>query len=221
MALARRGATIAVHYRSSKEEAWETLRLVREAGSQGAVFSADLGDIEQIPVLIRDVEAALGGIDILVNNASVFAPGTVEDATSADWDDQMNANAKAPFLVAQRAAQSMLRRGGGKIVNLVDAAGEIIWPGYFPYSVSKAALIAVSRGMAKAYAPLIQVNGVAPGPVLFPEYYTEEQKRAAVDRTLLKRPGSPADVVSAIVFLIENDYITGEIIHVDGGRHAI
>jgi NAD(P)-dependent dehydrogenase (short-subunit alcohol dehydrogenase family) len=224
IALARRGATIAVHYRSSENEARETLRAVQAARGMeaaGGVFSADLTNGSEIDALARNVEDTLGGIDILVNNASVFAPATVEDATASDWDEQMNANAKAPFLVSQRAAQSMLRRGGGKIVNLVDAAGEIIWPGYFPYSVSKAALIAVNRGMAKAYAPHIQVNGVAPGPVLFPPYYTEEQKRAAIERTLLKREGSPTDVVNAILFLIENDYITGEVIHVDGGRHAI
>jgi len=94
-------------------------------------------------------------------------------------------------------------------------------PGYLPYSISKAALIAVNRGLAKAYAPEIQVNAIAPGPVLFPEDYTEEQKRSAVERTLLKREGSPRDIVNAVVFLIENDYITGELIHVDGGRHLV
>jgi NAD(P)-dependent dehydrogenase (short-subunit alcohol dehydrogenase family) len=103
----------------------------------------------------------------------------------------------------------------------VDVAGDVIWPGYFAYSVSKSALIAVNRGLAKAYAPAIQVNGVAPGPVLFPVHYSEEQKQAAIERTLLKREGSPRDVVNAIVFLIENDYITGEVIHVDGGRHIM
>src|SRR2546428_112785 len=102
-----------------------------------------------------------------------------------------------------------------------EVAGEVIWPGYLPYSVSKAALIAVNRGLAKAYAPNIQVNAIAPGPVLFPDYYTEEQKRSAIDRTLLKRAGSPRDIVNAVVFLIENDYITGEVIHVDGGRHIL
>ncbi len=112
-------------------------------------------------------------------------------------------------------------RKSGKIVNIVDVAGEVIWPGYFAYSVSKAALIAVNRGMAKAYAPAIQVNGIAPGPVLFPDHYTEEQKRSAIERTLLKRAGNPSDIVNAVVFLIENDYITGEIIHVDGGRHIM
>jgi pteridine reductase len=183
------------------------------------LFEADLNHEAEIDALFQGVEETFGGIDILVNNASIFAPTAVDDATSAQWDEQMNANAKAAFMAAQRAARSMTRRGQGKIVNIVDVAGEIVWPGYFPYSVSKAALIAVNRGMAKAYAPHIQVNGVAPGPVLFPDYYTPEQKAAAINRTLLKRAGSAADIVNAILFLVENDYITGEIIHVDGGRH--
>src|SRR5262245_28705261 len=133
----------------------------------------------------------------------------------------MDTNAKAPFFVAQHAARLMRRNGAGKIINIADVAGEVIWPGYLPYSISKAALIAVNRGLAKAYAPDVQVNAISPGPVLFPEYYNEEQKKSAIERTLLKREGSPQDVINAVVFLIENDYITGEIIHVDGGRHLL
>ena len=115
----------------------------------------------------------------------------------------------------------MRMAGHGKIINLADVAGELIWPSHLAYSVSKAALIAINRGMAKAYAPHIQVNAISPGPILFPDYYTEEQKQSAIDRTLLKRIGRPQDVVNAVVFLIENDYITGELIHVDGGRHIV
>jgi NAD(P)-dependent dehydrogenase (short-subunit alcohol dehydrogenase family) len=104
---------------------------------------------------------------------------------------------------------------------MADVAGEVIWPAYFPYSISKAALLALNRGMAKAYAPQIQVNAIAPGPVLFPEHYTAEQKKGAIERTLLKRAGSAQDIVNAVIFLIENDYITGDVIHVDGGRHIL
>ena len=213
--LKRRGAQIAVHYRSSAAEAREV------AGTQGAVFQADLTDNGAVEKMFRGIEARFGGLDILVNSASVFAAATADEATPEHWDSQMDTNAKAPLFIAQQAARLMRVRGGGKIVNIVDVAGELIWPSYLPYSVSKAALIAVNRGLAKAYAPEIQVNGIAPGPVLFPEDYTEEQKKSAVDRTLLKRAGSPADIVNAVVFLIENDYITGEIIHVDGGRHIL
>ncbi len=171
--------------------------------------------------MFQDIEAVFRRLDILVNSASVFSPASADDATPAHWDAQMNTNAKAPFFIAQHAARFMRRTGRGKIINIADVAGEVIWPGYLPYSVSKAALIAVNRGLAKAYAPEIQVNAIAPGPVLFPEYYSEEQKRSRSRRTLLKREGSPADIVNAVVFLIENDYITGEMIHVDGGRHLL
>jgi pteridine reductase len=151
----------------------------------------------------------------------VISPATADDATPDHWDLQMDTNAKAPFFLAQLAAALMRSRGGGKIINIADVAGEVIWPSYLPYSISKAALIAVNRGLAKTYAPEIQVNAIAPGPILFPEYYTDAQKQAAIERTLLKRAGSPYDIVNAVVFLIENDYITGEMIHVDGGRHSV
>jgi pteridine reductase len=215
--LARRGARIAVHYNSSSaSEAREV------AGESGAVFQADLQDVQAVESMFREIEQRFEGrLDILVNSASVFSQATADNATLEHWDAQMNTNARGPFFVAQHAARLMRRSGAGKIINMVDVAGEVVWTSYLPYSVSKAALMAVNRGLAKAYAPEIQVNGIAPGPVLFPEYYTEEQKKLATERTLLKRAGSPRDIVNAVVFLIENDYITGEVIHVDGGRHVM
>jgi NAD(P)-dependent dehydrogenase (short-subunit alcohol dehydrogenase family) len=219
--LARRGAKIAIHYRSHESEALETLRLVREAGGDGAAFRAELRDPLDRQRMFDSLSSAFGRLDILVNNASVFSAATADETTVEHWDEQMDTNAKAPFFIAQSAARLMMSAGGGKIINLADVAGEIVWPAYLAYSVSKAALIAVNRGLAKAYAPAIQVNAIAPGPVLMPEYYTDQQKRVAIDRTLLKREGSPLDVVNAVVFLIENDYITGELIHVDGGRRIV
>ncbi len=219
--LASRGARIGIHYRSSEGDAHETLRLVRAAGSDGVLAHAELTDNDAVRRMLGTVTSTLGGLDILVNSASIFLPSTTEETTVDAWDAHMNANAKAPFFIAQQAASLMRLRGGGKIINIADVAGEIIWPRYFSYSVSKAALIAANRGMAKGYAPDIQVNAIAPGPVLFPESYTQEQRNSAIDRTLLKRAGSPEDVVNAVVFLIENDYITGELLHVDGGRHLL
>jgi len=219
--LAKRGARVAIHFRSSGQEATETLRLIQDDGGSGSLFQADLSEVPAIEDMFRKLDQQFGGLDILVNSASTFHTSTAEDTSAELWDEQLNSNARAPFFVAQAAAQMMMKRGNGKIINIVDVAGEMIWPGYFAYSVSKAALIAVNRGLAKAYAPEIQVNGIAPGPVLFPDHYTEEQKRTAIERTLLKRAGHPSDVVNAVVFLIENDYITGEIIHVDGGRHIM
>lgn len=221
LALAEKGARIAIHYRSSGEDAAETLGAVREFGSEAELFQADLTDQRARARLIDEVRSTFGGVDILVNSASVFGPGTLQSSTPEAWDEQMEANAKAPYFVAQAAAPLMLASGRGKIINIADPAGELIWPAYFPYSVSKAALLGVTRGLAKTLAPDVQVNAVAPGPVCFPEYYTEDQKRFAVEQTLLKREGAPDDVVRAVVFLIENDYITGEVLHVDGGRHAM
>jgi NAD(P)-dependent dehydrogenase (short-subunit alcohol dehydrogenase family) len=221
MELAKRGARVAIHFRSSAQEANETLGQIQAEGGSGALFQADLSDVPAIEEMFRKLDQQFGGLDILVNSASTFHTSTAGDTSAALWDEQLNSNARAPFFVAQAAAQMMMKRGNGKIINIVDVAGEVIWPGYFAYSVSKAALIAVNRGLAKAYAPAIQVNGIAPGPVLFPDHYTEEQKRSAIERTLLKRAGHPSDIVNAVVFLIENDYITGEIIHVDGGRHIM
>jgi len=213
--LGRRGAQIAIHYRSSEAEA---KRLARR---EDAVFQADLRDAAAIEKMFRGIEDKFGGLDILVNSASVFSSATADDATPEHWDLQMDTNARAPFFLAQCAARLMRARSAGKIINIADVAGEVVWQTYLPYSISKAALIAVNRGLAKAYAPQIQVNAIAPGPVLFPDYYTDEQKQTAIERTLLKRAGTPLDVVNAVVFLIENDYITGEIIHVDGGRHTM
>jgi NAD(P)-dependent dehydrogenase (short-subunit alcohol dehydrogenase family) len=219
--LARRGARIAVHYRSETAEAEETLKSIQAAGSDGAIFRAELTDNNAVTRMFQDIGKTLGGLDILINSASIFIAGTADQTTPELWDSQMDSNAKAPFFVAQNAARMMAARGQGKMINIADVAGEVIWPGYLSYSVSKAALIAVNRGLAKTYAPDIQVNAIGPGPVLFPEYYSEQQKKSAIDRTLLKREGSPQDIVNAVVFLIENDYITGELIHVDGGRHLL
>jgi NAD(P)-dependent dehydrogenase (short-subunit alcohol dehydrogenase family) len=219
--LSKRGARVGIHYRSSEPEAQETLQMVQDVGADGALFQAELTDTLAVEQMFRDIAARFGRLDILVNSASVFSPSTADRTTPDQWDHQMNCNARAAFFAAQQAAALMVNRGEGKIINLADVAGEVIWPAYFAYSVSKAALIAVNRGLAKAYAPHIQVNAIAPGPVLFPGHYTEDQKKSAIQRTLLKREGSPQDIVRAVIFLIENDYITGELIHVDGGRHLL
>ncbi len=219
--LARRGAHVAIHYRSDEAGAKETQALAIASGVRAELFRAELTNAADVNALFEELEKRFEGLDILVNNASVFDPGVLEESTPELWNAQMDSNARAPFFIAQHAAKLMNRRGHGKIVNLVDVAGEVVWPGYLAYSISKATLIAINRGLAKALAPAIQVNGVAPGPVLFPEYYTQDQKHLAIERTLLKRAGSARDIVNAVVFLIENDYITGDVIHVDGGRHLM
>lgn len=219
--LARRGARVGVHYRSSEADAGRTLDDVREIGADAELLQADLTVDTHRRRMFDRIRDRWGRLDILVNSASVFEAARFEETTPEFWDTQMNANARAPFFVAQDAARLMTRTGVAKIVNIADPAGELIWPQYLAYSISKSALLGLNRGLAKALAPAIQVNAVAPGPVYFPENYTDEQKQKAIERTVLKRAGSPDDVVRAVVFLIENDYITGEVLHVDGGRHIL
>src|SRR5262245_40600308 len=161
---ARRGARIAAHYRSNPGEAEEALQMISSTGANGALFRAELTDNSAVEKMFQDIVKTFGGLDILINSASVFSPDTADRTTPGMWDTQMESNAKAPFFVAQHAARLMQVRGFGKIINMADVAGEVIWPGYFSYSISKAALIAVNRGLAKSYAPHIQVNAIAPGP---------------------------------------------------------
>jgi len=219
--LASRGARVAVHFRSSANDAEETVHTIRALDAEAEKFQCELTADGAPDALVRSVLDRFGSLDILVNSASVFGKGNLEESTPELWDEQMDTNARAPFFLARAASRPMLEAGCGKIVNLTDPAGDLIWPAYFAYSVSKAALVATTRGMARTLAPQIQVNAVAPGPVHFPEDYSDSQKRFAIDRTLLKRAGSTEDVVRAVIFLIENDYITGDVIHVDGGRHVM
>lgn len=216
----RRGARVGVHYRGRDTEAQTTAGLVEKAGGEAVTFGAELTEAGDVERLFVDIRSAFAGLDVLINNASVFVPDKIDDLTIEGWDRHLDTNARAPVLLAQAAAR-LMTPGPAKIINVADVAGDNIWPGYFSYSVSKAALLAATKGLAKALAPAILVNAVCPGPVLFPETYDDAQRGRAIERTLLKREGSPGDVVSAIMFLIENDYVTGESIHVDGGRHLV
>lgn len=156
--------------------------------------------------------------DILVNSAANFIREPFGSITMENFDASVALNMRAPLFLAQHAGQAMKERGWGRIVNLADVAATLPFPAYLPYSMTKAAIIALSRGLARALAPHVLVNAVAPGPVLPPEDYDEEQLRQAIEPTLLKRAGSAEEVARAVRFLVESDYITGITIPVDGGR---
>ncbi len=161
---------------------------------------------------------AFGRIEILVNNAAIFYPTPFATLTQADWDRVLDLNLRAPFLLCRQVGEIMLRQGRGKIVNLADIAGEKVWADFIPYSVSKAGVIALSKGLAKALAPSIQVNAIAPGAILLPEGSTDEERDQAIRRIPLRRLGSPEDIARAVVYLVENDFITGQVLAVDGGQ---
>lgn len=217
LGLAERGADVAVHYRRSAAEAEETARLAAVHGVRSVAISADLADPSQSEELLERVESGLGPPDILVNNAAVFEAGPIESASREEWDEHLAVNLTAPFTLAQGFAR---RRAGrpGVVVNLLD--WRALQPGadHFAYTVSKAALASMTRSLAAALAPAIRVNGLALGAVLPPE--VGEPDPDLPRRIPLGRWGTPAEVVHAVLFLIAgSDFMTGAIVHLDGGRH--
>lgn len=216
--LAERGAKLVANYNNSEKEADELVEQIHKMGREAIAVKADVSKADEVDRMVDSVLSQFGRIDILVNNAAIFFKTPFLQITEKDWDLFMNVNLKSAFLCSQRVAKIMLEQSRGKIVSIADASGGIKgWKSYTPYSVSKAGLIMLTKTMAKALAPNIQVNAVAPGPVLLPETYSEKEKKQAIESTILKRVGSPEDIAKAVIFLVESDYITGEVIAVDGG----
>ena len=215
-ALAARGARLALHCHRSRKEA---AALAKRLGA--VVLTADLADPAQVARLAREAVRSLGGLDVLVNNASVYAKHPFGTASARDFDLQMAVNARAPLLLSQALAPALKKARPGKIVNIADWSGRRPYPDYAPYCASKAALLAITESSAKALAPHILVNAVLPGPVLEPVGGREAARRwkLAAKATLLGRTGSPQDVCAAVLFLLEgSDFITGASVPVEGGR---
>jgi NAD(P)-dependent dehydrogenase (short-subunit alcohol dehydrogenase family) len=209
---------VIVHYYASERKAREVVFLIEEAGQQTVALRADLSQSQQVEALIRESLSAFGRIDVLVNNAAVFYRTPFPDVSEEDWDKHLDLNLKGVFLCCKTVAPTMLAQGSGHIINIADVAGMRPWADYLPYSVSKAGVVALTQGLAKALAPTIQVNAVAPGTVLFPESFSEEEKEKVRAVIPLGREGTPEDVARTVAFLAESDFITGAVIPVDGGR---
>jgi pteridine reductase len=217
--LAGRGATAAVHYNRSRAEADGAVSEIERAGARARAFGANLESVPEIERMVNEVLAAFGRIDVLVNCASVFYRKPLDELTERDWDLNLDVNLKAPFFLSRYAGAAMRRQGAGKIVNIGDWAGIRPYNNYLPYTVSKSGLIGLTRALAKALAPEIQVNCVALGPVMPPEDYSAEESARLAEATLTKRLGSPADVANAVLFLCEGtDFATGSTLLLDGGR---
>jgi len=218
--LAALGADVAIHARTSGREARALAALVRKKGRRAVVLEADLADPVACAGLVPAVVAALGRIDVLVTNASLFEPTDPASGDVASWDRLMDVNARATWILTAEAGRRMRKAGGGCVVHLACASAAAPWPSFLPYSASKAAVVALTKGFAKAFAPTVRVNAVAPGPILQAEGSTPARDRAAIDATVLGRWGRPADVVAAIRFLVvDAPFVTGAVIPVDGGRH--
>jgi NAD(P)-dependent dehydrogenase (short-subunit alcohol dehydrogenase family) len=218
-ALGGRGMRVAVHYNAAADGAQETARQIEAAGGEAMLFSGDLMDPSRAPELVAEVVAAMGALDVLVNSAAVMVRTPFGDVTPTQWDDIMALNVRAPFFLAQAAAPH-LTRARGAIVNIADLAAFETWPAYLPHGLSKAGVVYLTRALARVLAPAVRVGGIAPGTVLLPDDWSEADARRLRDTTPLAREGSPEDVVRTVLFILESDYLTGETIIVDGGRHV-
>jgi NAD(P)-dependent dehydrogenase (short-subunit alcohol dehydrogenase family) len=218
LALAERGAELVVHYRESAAAALELLAELKRMGGKPVAVQGDLALPADVERIVETGLAAFGRIDVLVNSASVFSRTPLEAVTVADWDHVLAVNLRAPFFLCQRVAVDMRRQGRGKIINLADIGGSQVWAEYLPYCLSKAGLLALTRGLAKALAPTVQVNAIAPGVVLLPDGSSDAERRRAAERIPLGRLGVPEDVVRALLYLVESDFTTGEVLTVDGGQ---
>lgn len=216
--LAEAGAHVAVHYNSSAAEAEQTVAMLRAFGVNGIAVKCDIADDAAVAHMAETVLARFGGVDILVNSASLFGKMSVPTTDLEGWRRVTRISIDGAFYVANALAPSMLARGGGAIVNIVDLSAWQPWPGRTAHAVGKAGLLALTQQLALELAPTIRVNAVAPGPVLPPLDYSEAQVAAVAARTLLERWGTPEDVAKAVKYLVEADYVTGDVMRVDGGE---
>ncbi len=224
-AIARRlhaaGANLMLHYKSAEPDAVALQSELNASRKDSvALVRADLLDIAGLAEIVRNTVVRFDRIDALVNNASSFFPTPVGDISDEHWDDLIGTNLKAPLFLAQAAAPH-LKKAGGCIVNITDIHAERPLKNYVVYSIAKAGLAGMTRSLARELGPDIRVNGVAPGPILWPEddAFDEVSRQRIVSHTLLKRAGEPDDLARAVYFLIaEAPYVTGQIIAVDGGR---
>lgn len=217
--LAERGANVVISYRTSRQAALATVRDLKKYGVKAAAVRADVSSVKQSQALVRGTVKRFGLLDILINNAAVFYRTPFESVSEKDWDRHMDINLKGAFFCAREAGLFMLKRGTGKIINIADWAGMRPYRHYLPYCISKAGVICMTMALAKTLAPKIQVNAIAPGPVLLPDDFSAEERKKIIRGTPLGRVGSPEDIANTVLFLIEgSDFITGTTVCVDGGR---
>jgi pteridine reductase len=217
--LASRGMTIAIHHHASSEGAQQLKQEIIASSGRAACFEADLTDAHAARALPDRVVREFGRLDVLVNSAAVMHRLSLEETTPEQWDATLNLNLRAVFFCTQGAAPA-LRASRGKVVNLADLAGLEPWSGFAAHSVSKAGVVMLTKVLALSLAPDVTVNAIAPGAVLVPDEYDEEERNRLVRATPLRRLGDPADVTSALLYLLEGgDFVTGEVLVVDGGRY--
>src|SRR5215216_663062 len=215
LTLAQQGFDIVLHYHQASEAARQTQTEFESMGRRVILAPADLSDPGQIQALV----AKLNLLDVLINSAAFMPDGNVNALTLENWDTSLDLNLRAPFLLSQECAKKMSE--GGLIVNITDVGAQKAWSRYPSYSVSKAALESLTKILARALAPQIRVNAIAPGFVLQSDIVSDEEWQRLMNRIPLKRPARPEEIASALEFLLKNEYITGQTIVVDGGYSLI
>ncbi len=222
--LARRGMDVAISYNRSRDEAEAAGADIRATGRRTHVMAANLSRPEDCQALVDAAASAFGRLDVLINMASVYAAVPFDNTDAAIWNAVVDVDLRASFLCARAAVPYMRRAGGGRIVNFSDwvaASGRPRYPGYLPYYVAKAGAIALTEVLALELAPdQILVNAVAPGPILAPPGTGDDELKAVEAATPLGRWGGEEAITRTVLFLIETDFVTGETIRVDGGRHV-
>jgi len=216
--LGQLGMRVIIHYHHSEKGAKQTIQKLPGKKSKHLTLQADLKDVTAIKELVSKAENQVGPVSVLVNNAAEFFPTPLFSTTEEEWDNLLALNLKAPFFLSQALGENMKSSGEGKIINIVDVSAERPWKSFLPYCASKAALISMTKGLARALSPEVQVNGIAPGTVLTPPEHIEMDLTASVENSLLKRIGKAEDVVQALEYLLQSDFVTGSILPVDGGR---
>jgi pteridine reductase len=215
LTLARQGFDIVLHYHRALEEALQTQIEIESGGKHVILAQADLTD----PAQIQSLTSSFDSLSVLVNSAAFMPGGNVDLLTIGNWDTSLDLNLRAPFLLAQECAKKMT--DGGLIVNITDVGAQKAWSRYPSYTVSKAALESLTKILARALAPEIRVNAIAPGFVLQSDIVSEAEWQRLMNRIPLKRPAQTAEIASALEFLLKNEYITGQTIVVDGGYSLV
>jgi NAD(P)-dependent dehydrogenase (short-subunit alcohol dehydrogenase family) len=223
-ALARRGVDVAVTYLRSRSEADETVALVKESKRRGLAVKADLSTADGCASAVRAAAEAFGRLDILINMASVYTRRSFDELTPSDWDASMHVDLRSAFLCARAAVPHMRAQGGGRVISFSDwvaRSGRPRYQGYLPYYVAKTGIIALTEALAlELAADNILVNAVAPGPILAPADTTDDELEAVEKATPLGRWGGESEIAKVVLALLDSDFVTGETIRVDGGRHV-